>query len=388
MFSEKLKALEKEALLRHINDRDASVIPHDGSFGRALSHIHINGNMHINFASNDYLGLACAAPLADAAIHAMAEFGFGAGASRLLAGGTRLHSDLEKAVVSFKETEAALLFNSGHTANISVLPSIAGEGDTIFSDELNHASLIDACRLSKSHKAIYNHMDTAHLSGLMKAVKGNRKIVVTDSVFSMDGDIAPLREITALCRDHDALLYLDDAHGTGVLGNGRGALSHFGIRPEPWIIQMGTFSKALGSYGAFIAGSASTVEWLINTARGLIYSTALPACVVAASLKALQLVQSGPYLVSRLWQNRERLFRGLCALGLNTINSETPIIPLVVGDLKKTMDISTALLARRIYCPSIRPPTVSRPRLRVTVTAAHSEDDISALLGALEELLL
>ncbi|MGD0281994.1 MAG: aminotransferase class I/II-fold pyridoxal phosphate-dependent enzyme, partial [Dissulfurispiraceae bacterium] len=268
MFSEKLKTLEKEALLRHIKDRKAEKMPRCGLSHKGLSHLNFEDRMYINFASNDYLGLAYAASLIDAAANAMAEYGFGSGASRLLSGGTQVHSSLEKAVASFKETEAALVFNSGYTANISALPSIAGEGDAIFSDEFNHASLVDGCRLSRARKLIYNHRDIAHLEGLMKTIRGGKKIVVTDTVFSMDGDIAPLREITALCREHSALLYLDDAHGTGVLGNGRGALANFGIQAEPWIIQMGTFSKALGSYGAFIAGSSGMVEWLINTARG------------------------------------------------------------------------------------------------------------------------
>jgi len=377
MFSEKLKALNKDILLRQIKDREAAMMPN----------ISFDGSGYINFASNDYLGLACDGSLRDAAAHAIDKFGFGAGASRLLAGGTQIHDALEKAVAAFKETETALIFGSGYIANISALPSIAGEGDVIFSDELNHASLIDACRLSRAQTAIYRHRDTTHLSMLMQTAQGDKKIVVTDSIFSMDGDIAPLRDITALCKHHGALLYMDDAHATGVLGNGRGALAHFGIRPEPWMIQMGTFSKALGSYGAFIAAGKDIIDWLINTARGLIYSTALPACVAAASLKALQLVQSEPILISRLWQNRERLFKGLHSLGLNTLCSETPIIPIVVGDVEKTMEVSSALQKRRVYCPAIRPPTVKQPRLRVTVTAAHSEDDIAVLLGALEDVL-
>ncbi|MGO9014511.1 MAG: 8-amino-7-oxononanoate synthase [Dissulfurispiraceae bacterium] len=377
MFSEKLKALENNILLRQIKDRETTMMPN----------ISFDGTEYINFTSNDYLGLACSASLRDAAAHAIAEFGFGGGASRLLAGGTQIHSTLEKAIAAFKDTETALVFGSGYIANTSALPSIAGEGDVIFSDELNHASLIDGCRMSRAQKAIYRHRDTDHLSMLMQTAKGDKKIVVTDSIFSMDGDIAPLVEITALCKDHGALLYIDDAHATGVLGNGRGALAHFGLRPEPWIIQMGTFSKALGSYGAFIAAEKEIIDWLVNTARGFIYSTALPSCVAAASLRALQLVQSDPMLISRLWQNRELLFNGLRSLGLNTLCSETPIIPIVVGDVKKTMDIAGELKKRRVYCPAIRPPTVKQPRLRVTVTAAHSEENIAELLDALEEVL-
>lgn len=390
MFEDKLKALEDEALGRRIKDRQARIIPETGLLSRELSHILFNDGLYINFSSNDYLGLAGAAAVTDAAVAAIREFGFGAGASRLLAGGTSYHGRLEEAAASFKGTEAALVFNSGYTANMSALPSIAGEGDVIFSDEFNHASLIDACRLSRARTHIYKHRDTSHLNELMNSAGGAKKIVVTDTVFSMDGDIAPLREIAALCEGSRALLYLDDAHGTGVLGNGRGALAHFGMRAEPWIIQMGTFSKAFGSCGAFVAGSEDTVRWLINTARGLIYSTALPACAAAASLKSLQLVQSGSDAaksIGRLWQNRERLFSGLHSLGLDTLHSETPIIPIVVGDVKKTMDLSNALLQRRIYCPAIRPPTVALPRLRATVTAAHCEDDIDALLRALGEAI-
>ena len=377
MYSQKLEELKKEALSRYIFDRQAMMIPH----------VNFNGKIYTNFASNDYLGLSSSTQLADAAINAITEFGFGAGASRLLAGGTQLHSALEKAVAAFKKTDAALVFSSGYAANAGSLASLALEGDVIFSDALNHASLIDACRLSKAQKRIYRHRDVPHLSSLMRQTEGKRKIVVTDTVFSMDGDIAPLKEIAALCRDNNALLYLDDAHGTGVLGNGRGALAHFGIQPEPWIIQMGTFSKALGSFGAFIAADKNIIEWLINTARSFIYSTALPACIVAASLKALQIVESGPELISRLWQNRRLVINDLHALGVNTLFSETPIIPVVVGGVKKTMDISNSLLDNRIYCPAIRPPTVVQPRLRVTVSAAHSEDDIASLIGALKKIL-
>jgi 8-amino-7-oxononanoate synthase len=377
MYSNKLKILEQEGLLRDIKDRAAKMAPY----------ISLNGKTFINFASNDYLGLSCSALLADAARNAISDYGFGSGASRLLAGGTQLHAALEKQVAAFKRTEGALVFGSGYTANISSLSSLTGDGDIIFSDELNHASLIDACRLSKARKAVYRHRDVAHLSELMQLTGGHRKIVVTDTVFSMDGDMAPLAEISKLCRENNALLYLDDAHGTGVLGNGRGALAHFGIKPDSWIIQMGTFSKALGSYGAFIAADKSIIQWLINTARGFIYSTALPACIAAASLKALELVESEPSLIKRLWQNRDRLFNGLQALSVDTLSSETPIIPVVAGDLEQTSDLSRLLLDQGIYCPAIRPPTVARPRLRITLTAAHNEEHIDTLLGALGEIL-
>ena len=233
------------------------------------------------------------------------------------------------------------MFNSGYSANTGIIPSIAGEGDIIFSDELNHASIIDGCRLSRARTLMYKHRDITHLSELIRKElslsdsAGGRFIIITDSVFSMDGDIAPLSEIYNVClalnsepRTQDSiLLYIDDAHGTGVLGNGRGALAHFNIRPEPWIIQMGTFSKALGSFGAFIAADRDVVDWMTNTARSFIFSTALPACMAAASLKALELVESSPDLIERLWRNRANLVNELRGRGYDTGTSDTPIIP-------------------------------------------------------------
>ncbi|WP_333653409.1 8-amino-7-oxononanoate synthase [Dissulfurispira sp.] len=374
MFFEELERLRQDNLLRQIRDRGPAC---------ASAKILINGVEHINFSSNDYLGLANHPSITEAAKKALDKYGFGSGASRLLSGGTELHRELEKNIAEFKGTETALVFNSGYTANISAIPTLAGEGDVIFSDELNHASIIDGCRLSRAKKAIYRHRDVEHLSELIKKEKGKRKIVITDTVFSMDGDVAPLKEISDICRQHNAILYIDDAHGTGVLGNGKGALAHFGVKPDSQIIQMGTFSKALGSYGAFIAADKNVTDWLTNTARGFIYSTAIPACIAAAAIEALEVLQKEQMLVKKLWQNRERLFKGIKALGFDTINSETPIIPIVVGGIEATMKFSELLINHNIYAPAIRPPTARVPRIRVTVTAAHTEDDIDKLLKVL-----
>lgn len=388
MFSEELERLRQDNLLRQIKDREALSVMRNG-FNQShiihyLSRIFINGVEHINFSSNDYLGLANHTSITEAVKKALDIYGFGSGASRLLSGGTELHRELEKKIAEFKDAEAALIFNSGYTANISVIPALAGQGDVIFSDELNHASIIDGCRLSKAKKAIYRHRDVAHLSKLIKKEKGKRKIVITDTIFSMDGDIAPLKEISDICHQHNAILYIDDAHGTGVLGNGRGALSHFAIKPDSQIIQMGTFSKALGSYGAFIAADRNIIDWLTNTARGFIYSTAIPVCAVAASIEALKILQNDSSLVKKLWQNRERLFKGIKDLEFDTMNSETPIIPIVVSkDVETTMKFSERLMKNYIYAPAIRPPTVKIPRIRVTVTAAHTEEDIDELLKVL-----
>jgi 8-amino-7-oxononanoate synthase len=381
MFSEKLEWLGQNSLLRVIKDRGTAIRP-----GRIL----LNGIEYINFSSNDYLGLAFNASGIKSAKNAMDRYGFGTGASRLLCGGTELHNELENAVADFKETEAALVFNSGYTANLSVISAIADEGDVIFSDELNHASIVDGCRLSRAKKVIYRHIDIEHLSELMKKENGKRKIVITDTVFSMDGDIAPLREIYELCLKHNAVLYIDDAHGTGVLGNGKGALAHFGIKPDSrldsQIIQMGTFSKALGSYGAFLASDRNIIQWLINTARGFIYSTALPACIAAASIEALKILQKRPDIVERLWQNRQRLISGINGLGFETFNNETPIIPVKTGDIKTTIKVADMLEQHRIYAPAIRPPTVKIPRIRFTVTAAHTEEDIDTLIDILSRI--
>ncbi|MBA4348371.1 MAG: 8-amino-7-oxononanoate synthase [Thermodesulfovibrio sp.] len=391
MFEEDIKKI-KRSMLRKINDRDALNYASDNSKETELdlsqiieygSRILINGIEYINFSSNDYLGLSGNIHIRKSAKKAIDKFGFGACASRLLSGGTGLHRELEEKVAGFKRTDAALIFNSGYSANVSVIPAIASEGDIIFSDELNHASIIDGCRLSRAKKAVYRHGDVKHLSELIEKEHRNRRIVITDTIFSMDGDIAPLREIYEICLHNNAILYIDDAHGTGVLGGGYGALNHFNIKPEPWIIQMGTFSKALGSLGAFIAAGEDVIQWLINTARGFIYSTALPPCVVAASITALQILQEEPALVKRLWHNREKLFKGLKDMGFNTLNSETPIIPVVVGDTEATMKLSEELKEHQIYAPAIRPPTVRIPRIRFTVTASHTEKDIDELISAL-----
>lgn len=387
MFFERLKELQQKNLYRQIKDRASPQGPR----------IVIDGRELINFASNDYLGLANHPDIIASAIDAVKEFGFGSGASRLLGGGAALHKRLEDKVAQFKGTEASLMFNSGYSANTGIIPSIAGEGDIILSDELNHASIIDGCRLSRARTLMYKHRDITHLSALIRKELSlsdsadGRFIIITDSVFSMEGDIAPLSEIYNVClalnsepRTQDSiLLYIDDAHGTGVLGNGRGALAHFNIRPEPWVIQMGTCSKALGSFGAFIAADRDVVEWLTNTSRSFIFSTVLPACIAAASLKAVELIEETPQLIERLWRNRAKLVNGLRERGYDAGTSGTPVIPLRLGGLEDTLNMSQHLYNHGIYAPAIRPPAVKEPLIRITVTAAHSEEDIDALVQAL-----
>ena len=375
MFESELRGLEEKHLLRHIISRDSLQGPL----------ITIAGKKYLNFSSNDYLGLSGSPEIVRAALRSLQRHGFGSGASRLLAGGSILHKKLEVRISKFKGTESALILNSGYSANTGVIPCITSEADVIFSDELNHASIIDGCRLSRAKTLIYRHRDMSHLQTLLKRSKARRKVVITDTVFSMDGDLAPLPDIYEICKRHDAVLYLDDAHGTGVLGRGRGALAHFGLRPEPWIIQMGTFSKALGSFGAFVAGSEGVIEWISNTARSFLFSTALPSPVIAAAAAGLRLVELKPALARKLWSNRERLYEGLKSLGYDDKVSMTPILTIRLDRISGVLRLSKNLYERGIYVPAIRPPSVIGPRLRITVTAAHTERHIDRLLRELKK---
>ena len=343
---------------------------------------------YVNFSSNDYLGLANHPHIIDKMKSALDHYGYGSAASRLLGGGTKLHKELEERVAKFKSVESSLVFNSGYAANTGIIPAITDEDDVIYSDEFNHASIIDGCRLSRARTLIYSHKDLSHLEDLISRGDSARKIVVTDTVFSMDGDISPLSGIFDICKKNNAILYIDDAHGMGVLGNGRGALPHFNIEPQPWIIQMGTFSKALGSFGAFIAGSREVVELTLNAARSFIFSTALPSCIIAGSIAALELIDEGSELIKRLWANRNNVADNIKHMGYDIMESETPIIPLKTGTIENTLKISRLLYGEGIFAPAIRPPTVTVPRIRITVTAAHTENDLERLFIALRKVKL
>ncbi len=375
MFAEEIRNLKEKNLFRDLRDRGSSQGPR----------IKFGGKVYINFSSNDYLGLANHRYVVDKVSKALDEYGFGSGASRLMGGGSELHKELEDRIAKFKTTEAALVFNSGYAANTGIIPSIADKDTTIFSDEFNHASIIDGCRLSGSKTFVYRHRDMTHLEELLRRENSRKKVVVTDTVFSMDGDIAPLPGISEICQNCDAVLYLDEAHATGVIGNGRGALAHFGMKPETWIIQMGTFSKAFGSIGAFLAGSSDVVQWTLNNARSFIYSTALPACVIAGSIAALELIESDPALIGKLWENTSRTAAGIRDTGFDIRGSETPIIPVMTGTVEDTLHIARHLFEKGIFAPGIRPPTVKEPRIRISVTAAHTDEDIGRLVEALKE---
>ncbi len=381
---QELKELRDSYLLRMLKRVESS----------QSSRIVIEGKKYINLCSNNYLGLANHPSLKEASIDAVKIYGTGAGASRLVSGNMEIHERLERVTAEFKGTEDALLFNTGYMANTGLIQAIASEGDAIFSDELNHASIIDGCRLSRARVFIYRHRDAGHLRSLIlqTAEKNNsayrRRIVITESVFSMDGDIAPLTDIVKTAEEFDAVLIVDDAHATGVLGrSGRGSFEHFGITGSPHI-QMGTYSKALGSFGAYVAGTTLLKDYLINKARGFIYTTALPPSVTAASTAAIGVLQEESGLIERLWENTKQFKDGLRTLGYNTMDSETPIIPVHTGDIGKTLLFAQKLFEEGVFAVPIRPPTVpeGRCRIRTTVTTAHSRDDIAQCIEVFKKV--
>ncbi len=351
--------------------------------GRQSARITLDGREVVLLCSNNYLGLAEHPALTEAAVKAAELFGTSSGASRLVSGNMELHEMLEAEVAGFKRTEAALVFNSGYAANTGVISALVGRGDVIFSDRLNHASIIDGALLSGAKLIRYPHNDIAALATLLEKKRGTgRCLIVTDGVFSMDGDLAPLAGLAELKSCHDALLMVDDAHGCGVLGDqGRGSAELLGVLSDI-DIHVGTFGKALGSFGAYAALSRELRDLLVNRARSFIFSTSLPPAVLAATIAALKLVQSaeGDVLRKQLGDNIT-LFRGLLRdAGLPLVDSSTQIVPILTGEAEPTMRFSEQLLAEGFFVQGIRPPTVPAGacRLRCTVMATHSKEDLSA----------
>ncbi len=355
--------------------------------------IKINNKTYIDFSSNDYLNLSYHPRIIKAAERALGKYGFGSGASRLLSGTYLPHQSLEERIAKFKNKEAALVFNTGYAANTGIIPVLGGRETVIFSDELNHASIVDGTRLASADVQIYRHKDVDCLESLLKKYSGmkrvKRKLIVTDTIFSMDGDIAPLPDIVSLSKKYDAILMIDDAHATGVLGEkGKGGLEHFGIK-EKSLVQMGTLSKALGCFGAFVACNRELCELLRNRARSFMYSTSLPPAVAEAGKTAFDIIDSGSVnLRKRLWRNRKRLYKGLNMLGFDTLDSESPIVPILIGDAGKAIKVAKHLYENRIFAPAIRPPTVpeGKSRIRFSVTSAHTKENIDLLLNSLNKL--
>jgi 8-amino-7-oxononanoate synthase len=352
----------------------------------------LDGKPAVDFSSNDYLGLAGDPRLADAAMAMLQKAGTGATAARLISGNHPVHTTLEQELARFKGTEATLLFGSGYTANLGTIPALVGRRDVIYADALNHASLIDAARLSRAEVRIFPHRQIAALRQMLADDMGQfrRKLIVVDGAFSMDGDLFPLNELVPLAREFGAWTYVDDAHGTAVLGqNGRGSAEHFGVEGEIDVI-MGTLSKALGTSGAFVAGSATLIEFLLHRARSFVFTTASPPALAAATLQALRIVRDEPWLRDRLRDNARRLRCGFTAMGWTIEGGDDGyIIPVMIGDSDSVMRIGTALRSAGYLVGAVRPPTVpmGTSRLRVTVSAAHTPEQIDGLLRAFQDTL-
>jgi len=378
-FKEKLDALKDQDLFRQMN-----VV--DGPQGRKIT---VKGKDVLNFCSNDYLGLASDPRLKDAAKQSLDKEGFGAGASRLVCGNLSAHRELEQQLARLKKTERAVVFSTGYMANVGIISGLFDRSDIIFCDRLNHASIIDGIVLSRATCRRYPHNDMAALEQMVKMAEGFRqKVIITDTVFSMDGDIAPLPQIVQIARKYNCLVMVDEAHAAGVLGaTGSGAVEHFGLE-EKVDIQMGTLSKAAGAFGAFCCGSEEMIDLLINRSRSLVYTTGMPPNVAAAALEGLKIIQDEPQRREKLMGLAARLRRGLGDLGFNTGQSETPIIPVVVKESKTALEFSARLFEHGIFVSAIRPPTVppGTARLRITVTAAHTEEDVETLLNTMERI--
>jgi 8-amino-7-oxononanoate synthase len=339
----------------------------------------LDGKPVLLLCSNNYLGLADHPRVREAAAEAAMRWGVGAGASRLVSGTMTIHRRLEQRLAAFERSEECVLFGSGYLANAGAIGALAGRGDTVFSDERNHASIVDGCRCSRAEVVVYRHGDVDHLDWLMRRHGGSgRWTIVTDSVFSMDGDVAPLTEIVGLAREYGARTIVDEAHATGVLGpDGRGAIAQAGLEGEVDIV-VGTLGKALGSYGAYACARAQTIRYLVNTARPLIFSTAPPPPAVAGALAALELLEERPHRVRRLRANARVLRRALAAQGIPARDVEMPIVPLIVGDAHAAMSLCEAALRRGVFAQAIRPPTVATgtSRLRLAVMASHTADEL------------
>ena len=345
----------------------------------------IEGKRVLNLCSNNYLGLANQSELKEAARKALEELGVGPGAVRSIAGTMSIHLELEKALARFKHVEDALSFQSGINANFGTIAALAGADDAIFTDELNHASIIDGCRLTKAKRFIYPHGDAKGLREVLekegKSVK--KKLIVTDGVFSMDGDLAPLPEIAKIAEEYEAILMVDDAHGEGVLGDhGRGIADHFGLQGRV-DVEMGTMSKAFGVVGGYIAGSKELTEYLRQRARPFLFSSAVTPADVAACIAAVKLLESSDELVKKLWANARYFKEGMTSLGFDTGHSETPITPVMLGDASLARNFSKRLFEEKIFGMAIGYPTVpmGKARIRVMISAAHTQEDIDFALN-------
>lgn len=381
MFAEILDGIRQKGLFRQLRPLDSAQGPW----------VQVDGRRVLNMCSNNYLGLAGHPRVVRAGEKALREWGAGSGASRLICGTLGLHQALERRIACFKETESALVYTSGYTANVGIISALVGKDDLVFSDELNHASLIDGCRLSRATTVVFPHNDLNALeSKLQLACKkfGKvRRLIVVDGVFSMDGDVAPLAALVDLSERYDCMLMLDEAHAVGALGpGGRGLAASLGLEKRVPVL-MGTLSKALGGFGGYAAGTAELSDFLINTSRSFIFATALPPASAACAMAALDILDECPELPAKLQSNGDLLRQKLRAAGFDTLNSETQIIPVVIGDAARTVEMSRLLFERGILATAIRPPTVPEgtSRVRVAVMATHTDQDLELAAEAFAE---
>jgi glycine C-acetyltransferase len=376
---DELKAKGTFFKLRQLDDIQAPVCTYDG-------------RRVINLASNNYLGLCNHPKLEEAAIKAVREHGVGSGAVRTIAGTMRIHMELEEKIARFKNVEACVVFQSGFTANAGTVGSILGKEDFILSDELNHASIIDGARLSRAKIKVFRHKDVAHCEELLKEIENEpgQKLVITDGVFSMDGDIGPVGELAALCEKYGAIMMVDDAHASGVLGrNGRGSVDHFGAHGKV-DVQVGTLSKAIGALGGYVCGSRDLIDFLYHRARPFLFSTSHPPSVAATCIAAFDVLENEPERIERLWANTAYFKEQLKAAGFDiggrtTPASETPIIPIILGDGRKTMEFSRELFANGLMATGIAFPTVpeGKARVRIIMTSEHTRPELDQALEIL-----
>ncbi len=380
VLKDELERLKESRLFRFLRRIDSPQAPE----------VVLDGKKVILMCSNNYLGLASHPEVVNAAVESMKRYGYGAVASRLVSGNMKIHEEFEEHIAAFKGAEAALLFNCGYMANIGVLSALCDSArDLIVSDKLNHASIIDGVMLSKAKFAFFRHNDPEHLEAILNAkrAKARRVLIVVDGVFSMDGDIAPLKDIVSLAERYEAMVMVDDAHATGVIGRtGRGSVEHWELYGRI-DVQMGTLGKALGGFGAFVCGSRALIDYLINRCRPFIYTTALPVPVVAAARRAVELLEAHPEMVERLRSNVNYFVSALKDMGFNVSSSKTAIIPVIIGDEEAALKMSELLLERGVFVAAMRPPTVPRgtSRLRVTLMATHTKNHLDRALEAFRD---
>jgi glycine C-acetyltransferase len=374
-LSAELDSLKQQGLYRHLRVLDDEQKP-----STTVDHRHV-----VNLSSNNYLGLTTHPRLRERALEAIERLGVGTGSVRTIAGTMDIHMELERRLAEFKQTEAVVVFQSGFTANAGTVSSILTKDDVVISDELNHASIIDGCRLSRAEIKVFPHKDVDAARQILRSLPpAQRKLLITDGVFSMDGDLGALPDLCALAEQFGCIMMVDDAHASGVFGrNGRGTIDHFGLHGRV-DIQVGTLSKAIGALGGYVAGSRALIEFLYHRARPFLFSTSHPPPVAAACIAAIDVLLEEPALIDRLWDNTRFFKAGLTQLGFNTGMSESPITPVIVGDAARAMALSDRLFARGVFAQAIGFPTVARDkaRVRTIVTATHTREELQFALDA------